>query len=58
MTRSEIIEEYWDEFLEWCQKERLFADDDDFLESVMVNMATSPTEENFWKWYMNERPND
>lgn len=53
MSKQEIMDEYWPEFIAWAAKERKYADG--FLDIWATRVLTKPTEENFWTWYMEHK---
>ena len=53
-TKTELIEKYWYEFLQWCQE----TNDKASKLGNAVDRAfssVSPTEANFWEWYMDHK---
>ena len=51
MRRSEIIEEYWEEFLKDCHVKLVGHG----AENQMERSKAEPTENNFWAWYMSTK---
>jgi hypothetical protein len=55
MKRTDIIEEYWEEFLQDCH----FSLVTHAADNTYERDKAEPTENNFWAWYMkNKMPHD
>lgn len=51
MKRTDIIEEYWEEFLQDCHYILVTHGANDTL----ARTKAEPTENNFWAWYMKNK---
>ncbi|HET7320348.1 MAG TPA: hypothetical protein VFI84_02035 [Candidatus Saccharimonadales bacterium] len=51
MRKTDIIEQYWEEFLQDCHYELVTHDTGKARERTVAQ----PTENNFWAWYMKNK---
>jgi hypothetical protein len=51
MKKTELLEQYWEEFLQDCHYELVVHAADDSISREKAE----PTENNFWAWYMKHK---